>query len=248
MPAESSNNLSSFGQKTDSYDRHACVQKDAAAWLAEWLPKDAGAASCLEFGCGTGLFTHHLIDHFVHVEATDLESRMVAKCRQRLPQVNPSVRDAWAKQPDTRSWEFIASSSLLHWASDPTNTLRHWYNVLRPECNMLVGFFVEPSLPEMSQVIGLERGPVKWRSHAAWHSIFEAVGLKIVRSECKTVRYEYESALHFWKSLHGTGAAVSQHMRPSQMLRFFREYDSAFCCEKGVYASWTPCRIELLKK
>lgn len=247
MTATTPQHLSAFGKKSDSYDAHAIVQKDAAAWLAEWLPKDSGSDACLEFGCGTGLFTKHLIDHFIQVEATDLETKMVAKCRQRLPQVNVKVRDAWSVQNDPTPWDFIASSSLLHWAGDPVNTLRNWAALLRKNGRMIIGFFIEPSLPEMCHVIGAERGPVQWRSHNDWNAIYDAAGFKVIRTECKTRRYEYDSPLHFWKSLHGTGAAVSQHMRPSQMLRFFREYESAYHCEKGVYATWTYCRTELLK-
>lgn len=237
-----------FGKKADSYDAHANVQRDAAAWLAEWLPKDCGAESCLEFGSGTGLFTRHLIDHFVQVEATDVEGRMVAKCRQALPKVRHRVRDAWAEQADRGCWDFVASSSLLQWAGDPVNTLRRWSDLLCPQRRMLLGFFIDPSLPEMNQVIGSEHSPVHWRSHQQWCDIFKAAELELLRTECRTERYEYESALHFWKSLHGTGAAVSQHMRPSQMLKFFREYDTAFACDKGVYATWTFCRAELRRR
>lgn len=248
MSDHSSRSPAAFGKKADTYDRHAKVQRDAAAWLAEWLPKNCGSESCLEFGCGTGLFTRHLIDHFVHVEATDLESKMVAKCRQALPEVHYKVRDAWSAQADQGSWDFVASSSLLQWAEDPVKTLQHWSNLLYPNQRMLLGFFIEPSLPEMNQVIGSEHSPVHWRSHDNWHAIFKSAELDLLRTECRTERYEYESALHFWKSLHGTGAAVSQHLRPSQMIKFFQEYDTAFKCNVGVYATWTFCRAELRRR
>ncbi|MFT4900866.1 MAG: malonyl-CoA O-methyltransferase [Lentimonas sp.] len=245
MTSRHSRHTIAFDKKVANSDFNACVQRDAALWLAEWLPKDSGAESCLEFGSGTGLLTQYLINHFVRVEATDLDSKVVAKCRQRLPEVRHQVRDAWARQPDAGSWDFIASSSLLQWSESPSNTLRQWGCLLRPNHRLLIGFFIAPSLSEMNQVIGTERGPIDWRSHPEWIAIFNSSGLKLTRTESRTVRYEYDSALQFWKSLNGTSAAVSQHMRPSQMFRLLREYETNYKCKKGVYATWTFCRAEL---
>ena len=244
MITASPSRRAAFGRKSESYEAHAFVQKDAAQWLAEWLPNDAKALRCLEFGAGTGLLTEHLSKCFGHVEATDIESKMLAKCLERVPGVPHHVRDAWSPQTDDSQWDYVASSSLMQWATKPAETLAHWSQILKADSRMLLGFFIDPSLPEMTQIIRGE-GPVTWRSEAEWAMIFEKSGLNITRMESVTHRYYYDSPLHFWKSLHGTGATVSQRLKPSQMLSFFRDYEAKYKTKKGVYATWTFCRAEL---
>ena len=48
-----------FDRRASVYEEHAPVQREAAAWLAEWLPETIGGP-VLEVGAGTGLFTRHL--------------------------------------------------------------------------------------------------------------------------------------------------------------------------------------------
>jgi malonyl-CoA O-methyltransferase len=240
----SSSKYAAFGRKAASYDAHAFVQKDVAQWTAEWLPSAAADGTCLEFGAGTGLLTQHLCNRFGRVVASDLEAEMLHVCQERVHGVEHCIRDAWAEQVDDSSWDYIVSSSLLQWARDPIDSLINWRALLNDSGRMILGFFIAPSLVEMIQAMD-DQGPVEWRELSQWQDIFQQSALEVVRIESKTNRYHYESALHFWKSLHGAGATVSQRMKPSAMLRFFRDYDAQFEDENGVYATWTFCRVEL---
>jgi malonyl-CoA O-methyltransferase len=233
----------SFGKKADSYDEHAFVQADAAEWLAEWIVA-LKCKSCLELGAGTGLLTRHLKGKFEHLECSDIEPTMVEFCRKKFPSATHSVRDAWAKQNDTGKWDLVTTSSVLQWANHPERVMQNWRELLRPNGRIVAGLFVKPSLPEMFEVTGGE-SPLIWRDIPTWNAIFESAGLKVERIEDKTTRYNYKSALDFWKSIHGIGAAVSRKISPSQMMRFFRNYESKFSDEDGVYATWTFCRVEL---
>jgi Methylase involved in ubiquinone/menaquinone biosynthesis len=234
-----------FNRKALSYDAHAFVQRDAAEWLAEWLPQDTHPGRCLELGAGTGLFTSHLQGHFQHLEISDVSPEMLEVCNQRVPGIHQRARDAWAEPSDPKCWDFLASSSLLQWAPEPTACLINWKKLLRPNGRVLAGFFAQPSLPEMTEI--LDGGsPVHWHASEEWVDFFDSAALNIERIETDTRRYEYESPLHFWKSLHGTGATVSQRMTPSQMFRLFKDYESRFSTpDGGVYATWTFCRVEL---
>ena len=53
---------SNFSKYARSYDRHARLQKMMAERLASFLPKEI-PNKVLEIGCGTGLFTKHLLAH-----------------------------------------------------------------------------------------------------------------------------------------------------------------------------------------
>ncbi|WP_269522914.1 methyltransferase domain-containing protein [Coraliomargarita parva] len=233
-----------FDRKAESYETHAFVQKDAASWLAEWLPATTCHARCLELGAGTGLFSRHLKDRFTKVEISDLAGEMIDLCKQRMPDFDYSQRDAWNAQADSGTWDFVVSSSLLQWSRNPVDCLQHWKALLKPGGRILSGFFVDPTLPEMTAILD-GKNPIDWRSPGQWERYAKKAGLDVQRLESQTHRYHYESALHFWKSLHGTGATVSQRMTPSQMMRLLRDYEAKYRNESGVYATWTFCRMEL---
>jgi malonyl-CoA O-methyltransferase len=233
-----------FCEKAFSYDAHAIVQKEAADWLAKWLPEPNEFERCLELGAGTGLFTEHLIERFAHLEVSDASSAMLEVCNRRAPGLHQRTRNAWTQQNDPQSWDYLTSSSLLQWAPNPKACLGYWKALLREGGRILCGFFADPSLPEMNSILEGE-SPVTWRSTEKWIAAVESNGLNVKRIEVDTRRYNYESPLHFWKSLHGTGATVSQRMQPSQMLSLFRNYEARFSNDFGVYATWTFCRLEI---
>lgn len=244
MTQEPNTRKPSFGSKSKSYEAHAFVQADAAAWLAEWI-LPLKCKNCLELGTGTGLLTKHLDGKFEHLECSDIEPSMVALCQSKFPKLTHTVRDAWAKQPDPGEWDIVTASSVLQWANDPQTVMQNWRALLKPDGRIITGLFVSPSLPEMSEVTG-GKSPLIWRDPSDWKAIFESAGLRVEHMESKTVRYHYRSAIDFWKSIHGTGASVSRKISPSQMMRFFRDYESKFRDENGIYATWTFYRAELL--
>ena len=53
----------SFGARAESYERHAGLQRAVADKLARLLP-ELNSPHVLELGCGTGLFSRHLIARY----------------------------------------------------------------------------------------------------------------------------------------------------------------------------------------
>ena len=179
------------------------------------------------------------------VKYSDIEPTMVEICGKKYPTATHCVRDAWtAHAADAGQWDLIAASSVLQWAKEPHLVMANWRQLLKPAGRIIAGFFIQPSLPEMFEVTGGE-SPLIWRDADGWQAIFKSAGLEPVRMESDTRRYHYPSALDFWKSIHSTGTAVSRKISPSQMMRFFRDYELQFRDAKGVYATWTFCRVEL---
>lgn len=233
-----------FAHKAESYDTHAQVQLEAANWLAEWLPDPAANAKVLELGAGTGLYTRTLFQRFGNLTCTDLSPEMLRVCEKQIPGPNYIVQDAWNPLPHPGHWDLVTASSLLQWAADPMRTLDHWSKALKREGRILTAFFIDPTLTELETVIG-EPGPVQWRDASTWKKVFDDVGLQILRIESKTQRYTFGSAIDLWKALHGTGATVSRQLKPSALIRFFRNYEEQFPDPAGIYSTWTTCRVEL---
>ena len=245
MTHRQSNTTASFGAKANSYERHAFVQTHAADWLAQWMPSEKTGIRCLEFGAGTGLLTRHLVGLFEYIECSDIEPSMVEICKKKHPEATHFVRDAWVEHAaDAGQWDLVTASSVLQWAVEPASVMQNWGKLLKADGRIITGFYIQPSLPEMLAVTG-GVSPLIWRDADSWQAIFETAGLELVRMKSDTRRYHYSSALDFWKSIHSTGTAISRKISPSQMMRFFQDYELQFTDSKGVYATWTFCRVEL---
>ncbi len=244
MIATASPKDTAFERKAQSYERYARAQRDSADWLSEWLPQhDVSHLPCLEFGAGTGLFTQYLPARFGQVEASDQSPSMLKICQAQTPGIKIRQRDAWKAQPDHSSWDWIVSSSLMQWADHPRTTLSQWRALLKPHGRVLIGCFIEPSLPEMYSL--LEMKPLQWRSRTEWLDIFRQAGFEVLRVEQQSKRYYYLNALALWKGVHGTGATRPQGMSPRNLLQILRKYEAKFKDEQGVYATWTSLRVEL---
>lgn len=233
-----------FDRKSRSYSSHAIVQKDAAVWLAEWLPQNARKQSCLEFGAGTGFLTAALVSRFAQVVATDVSGTMLKICQEAIPEAEYKMRDAWAPATDESTWNYLASSSLLQWAPKPIEVLRNWKSQLKKDGRILVGFFVDPTLSELS-ALRPDWSPIRWQTIAEWQRVAENADLKVLRIDSSAREYQYPSALAFLKSLHETGATVPKRVSTGQMRRLLRDYEALFNDISGVRATWTFCRMEL---
>lgn len=116
-----------FDARASDYERHAGLQRAVAERLAGLLP-DLQQPRVLEVGCGTGLFSRHLLARYE--EGTflfsDLAPAMVAECRRNLgdPSSGVSYETALPDGPRTyATFDLIALSMSLHWFPDPHATL-----------------------------------------------------------------------------------------------------------------------------
>jgi len=234
-----------FDRKAGCYDTHAHVQRDTAAWVAEWLPAAGAFGTCLEFGAGTGNFTRHLATRFATLEASDHAPAMVAQGRRCFPMIEWSERDAWNPTDLPGAWDFVASCSLLQWASDPTAVLSRWRRLLRPGGRQLSGIYIAPSLPEFGALLP-ERRPFPWRTADDWRGHFAAAGFGAIRVETRTREYIYPDARALMRQLHGTGATLTgDPLPPGRLKTLLRDYDRVHGrADGGVPATWTFCRIE----
>ena len=74
-----------FDARARSYERHAGLQRAVADQLARLLP-ERKSPRVLELGCGTGLFSRHLLARYPEGRfvLTDAAPAMIAECRRNL--------------------------------------------------------------------------------------------------------------------------------------------------------------------
>lgn len=232
--------VATFDRAAARYRDHAQVQREMAAWLAEWLP-EIRRGRALEIGAGSGLFTERLVPWHGAVVATDLSPAMCAAGRENVPGVTWAVMPAEA--PEGRGWEWIFSSSMLQWAGNPAAMLAGWRDRLAPGGRILAGLYVAETLPEVRAVTGRD-GPVCWRTSDAWRGAIGAAGLSLRRDDVDRRVFHHASALALWRSLHAVGGAPTARTSPGRLRDWVREYDRRFRTPAGVPATWTFYRFE----
>lgn len=236
-----------FDRQAAAYTHYAAIQRDMAAWLAQWLPaqeprkvqQEAEPAPkvvgnrlrMLDLGAGSGTFTRYLVERCTEVSALDCAPKMLHQGERNLPQAQWLQGDAWTLEPLAQSmanFDFITSASLLQWCRNPQQTLRHWAQLCAPRTRLLHGFYVEPTLQEWRTVFG-STGQLNWRNAEQWRQYFTEAGWRVHRSECEVRSYCFTNALELARSLHGTGAIAAPGQLGSGRFRtLLRAYDAAY--------------------
>jgi SAM-dependent methyltransferase len=117
----------SFGSVADAYDRaRPTYPREAAAWLAGDQP-----ATVLELGAGTGKLTEVLVAQGHDVHATDPDEAMLARLRERLPDVPTSIASAEGIPAPDRSFDVVVVAQAFHWF-DHDRALPEIARVLKP--------------------------------------------------------------------------------------------------------------------
>ena len=230
-----------FDASARTYDAVATAQRDAAAWLAEWVPAER-RGDALEIAAGTGLFTRHLLPWEGRLEASDLSPKMVEQGRLKLPSIPWTVRDAASDRlPESLDWLFCCS--YLQWTSDAQGLLETWRRQLRPGGRLLCGVFIADTLRELRTLVpGVS--PVPWRTEADHAAFLKAAGFHVRQIESRSRVYRYESARDFFRRLHQSGVTGSRRLSPGQMRRLMDDYTDTWPHpDGGVRATWAFCRI-----
>src|SRR5918996_2171706 len=154
----------SFGTRAESYEVHAGLQRAVADKLAGFLP-DLERPSVLELGCGTGLFSRHLVKRYPrgHFVLTDVAPEMIAECRRNLAPLGPAhisfeVMDA-GEAGGHAELDLIVSSMTLHWLPNPVATLDRLRHFLAPNGLLLYATLGPDSFAEWREVLADEALP-----------------------------------------------------------------------------------------
>jgi len=128
QPNRNQHIATSFGQRCETYDRVANLQKQVAKDLATHLP-DLTAPNILEIGCGTGFLTREILKKYPDgiFDITDLSQDMVNKCQENNNHDNINAR-FYTLDGETselaKNYDLIVSSMTFQWFNDPVKTVQ----------------------------------------------------------------------------------------------------------------------------
>ncbi len=146
-----------FTARAESYERHAGLQKAVAARLASLLPP-LDRPRVLELGCGTGLFSRHLIERYPQANfvLTDVSPAMISECRRNLGGGSPRrefvVMDA-SRPAALGQFDLIATSMTLHWLPEQRASLERLHALLAPSGVLLYAALGPDSFAEWHAVL-----------------------------------------------------------------------------------------------
>jgi malonyl-CoA O-methyltransferase len=154
----------SFGARAASYEENADLQRAVAKRLARLLPP-LETPRILELGCGTGLFSRHLLARYPDgtFVFTDLAPSMLEQCRLNVnglgKRVSFEVMDA-ARPTAEEPFDLIAMSMTLHWLADPEAALATLRQRLAPEGVLVFATIGGESFPEWRDALREQGLPV----------------------------------------------------------------------------------------
>jgi malonyl-CoA O-methyltransferase len=147
-----------FAARAASYEAHADLQRGVAKRLALWLPP-LPSPRVLELGCGTGLFSRHLLARYPDGSfvLSDLAPAMIEECRRNLgsglsERVKFEVMDAGRPRVEG-PFDLIATSMTLHWLADPLMALNRFRRLLAPGGMLVYATISGESFAEWREVL-----------------------------------------------------------------------------------------------
>lgn len=230
-----------FDRRAAQYERHAPVQREAAEWLAEWLPEQIEGPA-LELGSGTGLFTRHLVGRAQKLVASDAAPRMVAAGISALPDAEWSVADA-SHPPGPRGYRWIFSCSLVQWLPDPRKAFRSWHGASAPGARLVSGWFITGTLKEFFAACP-EASPFPWRDVAEWRAMLDESGWRTTRSETRSFHRHHADSASMLREIHNAGAVVPRRFGAGKLRDLLRKYDRDHRGEHGVRSTFEFLRVE----
>ena len=233
-----------FDRRAAHYEAHAPVQREMAAWLAEWLPAKIESPA-LELGAGTGLFTRQLVGRTHRLMATDVSPRMVEMGKSNVPQADWSVADA-SNPPTGEPYRWIFSSSLAQWLPDPLATFRAWHQASAPGARMLGGWFILGTLREFFDVCP-EATPFVWRNAREWMDVLRRAGWHPVREEQIEMQRYHPDTASMLREVHNAGAVVPRRLGIAKLRGALRNFDCAYRTERGVPGTFVFMRVEAVR-
>jgi malonyl-CoA O-methyltransferase len=230
--------IKSFSKYAKSYDRHAQLQKTMAERLASMLPECF--PDCItELGCGTGLFTRHLLAQPVRqLILNDISPGMMNQLQENmtLPKSTKLIIGN-AEKVDFLLTDLIAANAVFQWFGEPKHSLSHLVKYLNPGGSLIFSTFGPGTLKEFRETACME-SPATLFSLQDWEKMIGDAGLTVEESYTELRKSFFPSTRALIRNLQQIGAAPFPMFKSGGLRKLIRSYDENFSTEQGVYVTW----------
>jgi malonyl-CoA O-methyltransferase len=230
--------IASFSKHVKSYDRHAHLQKSMGERLASYLPQTL-PGTVIEIGCGTGVFTRHLLTQNVgRLILNDLAPAMLEYLRTqlKLPE-NTQFLAGNAEYIAFEEADLIVANAVFQWFHEPQNSLIRLAQSIKKKGHLIFSTFGPETLKEFRETASLD-SPANLKSMDQWKRILRKGGFTLQECCVEKRNIFSPSTLTLVRNLQQIGAAPLPMMNPGGLRRLIRSYDEKYSTPQGVYSTW----------
>ncbi|MDH5761592.1 MAG: methyltransferase domain-containing protein [Nitrospinota bacterium] len=230
--------IESFSKHVKSYDRHAQLQRSMAERLAALVPNPFHQ-KILEIGCGTGVFTRHLLARSPSVIIlNDIAPLMVDYLKEHLEV--PSHTKYLVGNAETipvPKVRLITGNAVFQWFQNPDLTLQRFHTALEKNGYIAFSTFGPKTLEEFRNTAHFQ-GPTHLLSQKQWKTTLTRAGFKLITFETEIRQIFFQNTQSLIKNLQQIGAAPLRMFKPGELKQLIRDYDREYSSPQGVYTNW----------
>ena len=230
--------IESFSKYARSYDRYALLQRSMAETLASYLPEKV-PSHIIELGCGTGMFTRHLLTLPINqITLNDISPSMIEilKSQLKIPS-NVKFLIGNAENISFRKADLICGNAVFQWFQEPENSLKRFKDTLANNGTIIFSTFGEETLKEFRQAANLN-SPTTLQSFKQWKTLLKKTGYTLNSFNMEKRKIFTSNTMNLLKNLQQIGAAPIKMFNTGRLRELIRYYDRHFSTENGVYATW----------
>ncbi len=230
--------IESFSKHVKTYDRHAQLQRSMAERLAALIPNPF-PKKILEIGCGTGVFTRHLLARSPSViTLNDIAPLMIEHLKSHLDIPSHSkILVGNAERIQIPKVNLIAGNAVFQWFQNPQNTLQRFHACLAKEGYLAFSTFGPKTLEEFRSTAQFQ-GPTHLLSQKRWKTLLTQAGFELETFQTETRQIFFENTNALIKNLQQIGAAPLRILKPGELRQLIRDYDKEYSSPQGVYTNW----------
>jgi len=189
----------------------------------------AAPVKALDFGCGSGNLTRHLLELGAHTVSADLSEDFLHGIRRRFAdsgrsQTLPLNGRDLSNVPDAH-FDLVATYSVLHHVPDYLAIVREMGRVVKPggvvyiDHEVAPGFYGRP--PVYLEFLKKARPRVNWRRLVSL--VLDVKGYRHILRRLANPRYQREGDIHVWPDDHIEWDKVDEILRAQGFETVYRQ-------------------------
>jgi malonyl-CoA O-methyltransferase len=240
--------IDSFSRHAKTYDRYAQLQKSMAERLASLLPVPL-PDYIFEIGCGTGLFTKHLLTQPVkQLTLNDIAPGMLKILSDSLTlPLNTKISPGNAERIYYEKMDLVCANAVFQWFKKPQEALVKINQALTANGSLIFSTFGPKTLIEFRHAANL-LSPINLYNKDSWADMIRDSGFTMKFWDVEIRKIFFSSSLSLLKNLQQIGAAPIRMIKTGGLRKLIRDYDSRFSTSQGVYATWELYYFSLVRE
>ena len=248
----------SFGRAAHKYDRAALLQHQVGEELISTMAADAGLASLIDLGCGTGYHCAQLQTQFPRAKVTgvDLSPAMLAYASNQYPEGHWLCGDAEDLPLADQSQDLIFSNFALQWCADLPRLCGELSRVLKPGGQL---FFAVPGPETLSELrvawqqVDAEVHVNRFYGVGDWRSALEQAGFSQIQLETDNQLQQHSSVRELLMELknvgaHNNNAGKLNTLTGKQSLQaLYAAYEDYRQADGTIPATWEIIRVRAIR-